>query len=60
MDELILDRWSNAAALGYAIAGAGAAGLSDKTISKLVIAMTIAMDNMTVEDAASYYINGDY
>lgn len=60
MDELIFDRWSNAAALGYAIAGAEATGLSNRTISRLVQAMEAAFENMTVEEAGNYYIYGDY
>lgn len=55
-----MERWSNASALGFAIAGAGAAGFSDVEISRLVQAMEAAFENMTVEEAGNYYRHGDY
>ena len=55
-----MEWWSNASALGYAIAGAEAAGLSDGEISRLVQAMEAAFENMTVEEAGNYWRCGDY
>ena len=56
----IVSIWSNDAARGYAIAAAEAAGLTPEQIGKLMGAMGAAFEEMTVEEAESYYLNGDY
>ena len=55
-----LGGWSNDACLGYAIAAGEAAGLTPEQIGRLIDAMEAAFDEMTVDQAASYYQNGDY
>lgn len=55
-----MEIWSNDAARGYTIAAAEAAGLAPEQIGKLMDAMDAATDEMTVDQAASYYQNGDY
>ena len=55
-----MEIWSNDAARGYTIAAAEAAGLTPEQIGKLMDAMGAAFEEMTVDQAASYYQNGDY
>ena len=55
-----LGGWSNDACLGYAIAEGEAAGLTPEQIGRLIDAMEAAFDEMTVDQAARFYQNGDY
>lgn len=55
-----LGGWSNDAARGYAIAAGEAAGLTPEQIGRLIDAMETAFDEMTTEDAATYYQTGTY
>ena len=56
----IVSIWSNDAARGYAIAAAEAAGLTPEQIGRLIDAMKAAFDEMTTDDAATYYQTGTY
>ena len=55
-----LGGWSNDACLGYAIAAGEAAGLTPEQIGRLIDAMKVAVDEMTTDDAATYYQTGTY
>lgn len=57
---LALEIWSNNSALGYTIMAAEATGLKKEQINKLVDAMQAAFDNVSVDQANSYYEHGTY
>ncbi|GBF78277.1 hypothetical protein PA598K_06895 [Paenibacillus sp. 598K] len=50
-----VERWSNAANLGYAIVAGLSVGMSPKEVEKLVSAMRVVHDNVSVAEAASHY-----
>ena len=55
-----IDVWSDVASLGYAVAGAQAAGFTHKQIAKLIDAIDAAHENMTVSDAEKFYEEGNF
>lgn len=52
--------WSNQSAYGYAIAAAEQSGMSVEDIRKLVNAMRLELDNVTLEEAADVYRKSNY
>ena len=56
----IVSIWSNDACLGYAIAAGEAAGLTPEQIGRLIDAMGAAFEEMTTDEAATYYQTGTY
>ena len=55
-----MEVWTNNACLGYALAAAGEAGLTKEQEGRLVEGMKAAFENMTLDEAESYYLHGDY
>ena len=54
------DIWSGDAALGYAAQAAIATGMDAAQVERLLDAMSAAMEAVTVDEAESYYISGEY
>lgn len=52
--------WKNDAALGYAVVAAQAIGLNPTQITELMDAMQAAMENTTMDEAATLYQHGNY
>lgn len=55
-----MDKWSNAAALGYAIEAMENSGMTVEQIERVVFNMTNAMDYMTIEQAKRVYEGSQY
>lgn len=55
-----IELWSNEAALGYVIAAAQGANLTQAQINTLIDGMEAAFENMTIDEAATYYKTGTY
>ena len=48
--------WSNAACTGYCLKAAQKAGLSDTDVSAVLLALNECFDEMTVEEAETFFI----
>ncbi len=55
-----MEVWTNNACLGYALAAAGEAGFTTEQKKQLVEGMKAAFEDMTLDEAESYYTNSGH
>ena len=60
LDELLTQRWSNGACLGYAIIAMESLGYPPEKVREAVREMDAAMDAFDLEEAMRHYNNSPY